>query len=386
MYRTTIGGLAATAALAVLATPAMAAPGNDDFEHAQPVGAMPAAVSGTLDGATAQPDTPHPQSTDVWYSVTPTTTGPLSVELPVLTGSVSAPPAVYTGPDRSHLTPVTQDPDAWYGRVHFDAVAGQTYWIQVGGSQGAGAFRLDVRPATAPANDAFADARRIRVPGLYSGNLEDATTELGEPATSGGSTVWYRIRPAHSGRLTADVGDSACDASVAAFTGSDLGELHPVGRERPTIRFAAQRGRTYRLRVACSGGVMGTYTLDVSDGSIEGKGVQMSVVPGQTVDGVRAHGLRLDVSARRKVGVAIDLLVSSTTRRRLGLADRVIGHVRGTLGYGQKAPATIRLERSARRALAGHDRLDATARLTLLDNAPNRVLERPVRLRATMGA
>jgi hypothetical protein len=386
MYRSTIGGLAATAALAVLASPALAAPGNDDFEHAQPVGALPAGVSGTLDGATFQADVPHRDNADVWYSVTPPTSGPVAVELPKRTGSVDAPPAVYTGPDRSHLTPVTSAPDAWYGRTRFDATAGQTYWIQVAGWRAQGDFRLDVHPVAAPANDAFADPRTIRVPGLYPGSLEDATTELGEPATTATSTVWYRIRPAHTGRLTVDAGGAACNASVAAFTGSDLGELRQVAASRSTIRFAVQRGRTYRLRVGCSGGFLGTYTLDVSDGSIAGKGVRMSVVPGQTVDSVRAHGLRLDVSARRKVGVAIDLLVSRAGQRRLDLPDRVVGHVRGTLGYGQKAPATIRLERSARRALAGHDRLDATARLTLLDNAPNRVLERRVRLRATMGA
>jgi hypothetical protein len=79
--------------------------------------------------------------------------------------------------------------------------------------------------------------------------------------------------------------------------------------------------------------------------------------------------------------------VSRRTARRLGSRDQVIGHVRGVLGYGQSAPATIRLEPGAGRALAGRARLDATLRLTLLDHAPNRVMDVRVHLRhAIMGA
>jgi hypothetical protein len=386
MFRSTMGGLAAAAGLAVFAAPAMAAPANDDFEHAQPIGAVPAGVPGTLNGATPQMGVGRGANADVWYSFTPSASGPVAIALPEHNGSVDSQASVFTGPDGSHLTPVTPQPDRFYGRVRFDATAGQTYWIEVTGYQANGAFTLRARNAVAPANDDFADAQRIRVPGLYHGNLEDATTELGEPSAAPQPTVWYRIKPRHSGRLTVDAGGSSCPAVVGAFTGG-LGELHRVAEHANVIRFTAKRGHTYRLRLACtSGGYLGDYTLDVSDGSIEGKGVKMSVVPGQTVDSARAHGLRLDVSARRKVGVAIDLLISRRTQHRLHLPDRVIGHVRGPLGYGQQAPATIRLERSARRALAGRDRLDGTARLTLLDKAPNRVLDQRVRLRATMGA
>jgi hypothetical protein len=388
MTRTTIGGLAAAAWLAVLTAPALAAPGNDDFENARPLGDAPVMVDGTLAGATTQPGDPTGQPVDVWYSFTPTTSGPVSVEIPERQGAVYSPPKVYTGADRQDLLPVDSQNGHWLGRTRFDAVAGQTYRIAVVGWRPEGTFKLRVRPATPPSNDDFADARHVRVPGLYQGeNLEEATTELGEPRSVGKYTVWYRIRPRHSSRLTLEADTANCDARVGAFTGSRLSSLHRIAERSFAVRFNAQAGRTYRVRVSCTGGYVGDYTLDVSDGSIAGKGVHMTVKPGQTLDSVRRHGLRLDVGARRKVGVSIDLGVDRRTARRLGSRDRVIGHVRGRLGYGQDAPATIRLERSARRALAHRHRLDATLRLTLLDHAPNRVLNVPVHLRrAATGA
>jgi hypothetical protein len=389
MVRTTIGGLAVAVGLSAFAAPAVAAPGNDDFEHAAALGGgARVSVNGTLAGAGSQPGDPLGRAADVWYSYTPAAGGPVAISLPERDGSVAPPPTVYTGADRGHLLPVPSTQDGWYGRSRIDAVAGQTYWILVSGWQPQGDFTLRVRPAAAPSDDDFADARAVRVPGLYHGSLEEATAELGEPAIgrSQQASAWVRIRPRNSSRLTVDARGSSCGATVGAFTGSDVDDLHRVAEHFTTIRFAAVRNHTYMLRVSCPGGYLGDYTLDVSDGSIKGKGVHMAVKPGQTIHSVRAHGLRLDVGARRKVGVSIDLLVSRSTARTLHLRERVLGHVRGQLGYGQKAPATIRLNAAARRALAGRRSVKATARLTLLDNAPDRVLEVPVRLQATMGA
>ena len=125
----------------------------------------------------------------------------------------------------------------------------------------------------------------------------------------------------------------------------------------------------------------GEFSLDVSDGSIAGKGVALAIAPDQTVDGVRARGLRMVVSTRRKVTVGIELRVSRRTARRLDLPGQVLGRTRGTLQPGQKLPATLRLSAAARQALAHELELRATARLTLLNSsAPNRTLEVPVRL------
>jgi hypothetical protein len=369
--------IATAAILAATAASAWAAPANDDWEHAAPVGA--ARVAGTLDGATTQAFDPT-RRPNVWYAYRATTSGPMAAELTSRGRRLDFVTPVYTGASHASLRQASVQDDRWPGRSVFDAMGGQTYWIAVnGGASGSGDFTLSVHPLAAPANDAFADARRVRVPRLVRGNLEEGTAELGETGLhEGSSSVWFTIRPKHGGRLTVDSSGSECFATVGAFTGSTVAGLHRVAEAPEVVRFTAQRGRTYHLRLACQSGLTGAYVLDVSDGSIAGKGVTMKPRPGQSVGDIRRHGLRFDVGARRKVGVDIDLLVTPGFARHLHLRSAVLGHVRGTLGYHDQEPATIRLDAAARRALAGRHHLAATLRLTLRNHAPNRVLTVPV--------
>ena len=373
--------IATAAVLAATVAPAWAAaPPNDNWEHAAPLGAAPVTVDGTITGATAQADD---DGINVWYAYRPTTSGPVAAELPHHEGYVEGPPTVYTGATRDTLQFLPAQRDQWYTRTRFDAVAGQTYWIEVRGDGALGDFTLAVRPLTAPSNDDFTDARFLRVPGQYHGLLEQGTTELGEPPLRGSgapSTVWFTVRPRHSSRLTVDGKGSSANVQFDVYTGSDTSELHHLAWGGTAVRFGVKAGRTYRIRLASFGGETGDYVLDVSDGSIAGKGVHMKVRPGQSVGSVRRHGVRLDVGARRTVGVDIDLLVSKSTARHLHLAGRRLGHVGGQLGYHQNVPATVRLNRAARRALAGRSHLRATLRLELRDKGPNRVLTVPVRL------
>jgi hypothetical protein len=365
--------IATAAVLAATAAPAWAAaPANDDWEHATPLGAAPVSIDGTITGATAQADD---DGINVWYAYRPATSGPVAVELPHHEGYVEGPPSVYTGATRDTLRFLPAQRDQWYARARFDAVAGQTYWIEVRGDGARGDFTLSVHPVAAPANDAFADARRLRVPTLLHGNLEDGTVELGEKGVhDGASSVWFTVRPKRTGRLTVDGSGSGCLPTVGAFTGSTVSSLHRVAEAPNVVRFTGVRGRTYHLRLVCASGETGAYALDVSDGSIAGKGVTMKALPGQSVGSVRRRGLRIEVGARRKVGVDIDLLVTRGFARQIRLHSTVLGHVRGTLGYHQQTPATIRLNAAARRALSGRHHLAATLRLTLRDHAPNRVL------------
>ena len=91
-------------------------------------------------------------------------------------------------------------------RVVLDAAAGGTYLIMVAGDpQAADAgFSLRVRPLAPPRNDAFADARALRIPGRYAGTVLDASAELGEPrhVAAAEHSVWYRVTPRRTGRLT----------------------------------------------------------------------------------------------------------------------------------------------------------------------------------------
>ena len=99
------------------------------------------------------------------------------------------------------------------------------------------------------------------------------------------------------------------------------------------------------------------------------------------MDSVRARGLRMTVTAERRVGVGIELKVSRATAQRLGLQSTVLGTARGPVDYRRSLPVDLRLTRSASRALADVDHLEATVRLEILrTDAPNRVLTVPVSL------
>lgn len=381
MRSKTLCALAVTAGTltAVPAASAAAPPANDAFETPATLGDT--SVTGTVRDATRQAGEPEHGSHSVWYLHRASTSGRVAVRLaPVGGGTVS----VYTGASLATLQPVGRAFDNGYGaRVAFDAVAGQDYRIAVANRcEGCGTrpFSLEVRPAPLPANDDFSAARTIRIPGDYKGNAADATAELGE-AERHRHSVWYRIKPRRTGKLTIDLDGRKCGgSSMTLYTGSELPSLHRVRSGRP-IRLNAKRDRVYRLVVDCTRPGLGDFVVSLSDGSIKGKGVKLAVTPKQTVDSVLANGLRMTVSAKRRVGVGIDLRVSSATARRLGLKTRILGRTSGAVDYGKSLPAVIRLSGAARRALADTEHLKATVRLEILrTDAPNRVLTVPVSL------
>jgi hypothetical protein len=180
--------------------------------------------------------------------------------------------------------------------------------------------------------------------------------------------------------MTLDATGSACQLDIEVSTGSDVAARHEVWTASNVSRFPARRGTTYNVRLACASPNAGDYVLDLSDGSIQGKGITMDVAKGQTVRSVRSHGLQLSIATRRTASVTLDVMVSKPVMRRLGLSSRVLGHTSGTLEPGEQLPAGVMLSKAARRALAGRDHLDATVRLALRSQAPNRVMDVPVSL------
>jgi hypothetical protein len=270
--------------------------------------------------------------------------------------------------------------------------------VKTAGPLAVGALTLAVAaPAMAapPANDNFADAKRLKIGQEFTGVLTEANAELGEPAHGPRGphhTVWFRYRSPRNAKLTIDTGSSEFDTLLAAYTGSDVAQLHLVASDDDgspsqdygsTIRFKARKGRTYRIAVdsysADAGS--GVYKLWLSDGGIKGKGIAMSVDAGQTVDSLRSHGLRLSISARRKVPMAVSLRVSRTFAHELGLHSRVLGRTEGTIDYGQTLSAVIRLKRAAAHALDDVSSLHAKVRLVLpKSTSPDKVLTAPVTL------
>jgi hypothetical protein len=373
--------IATAAAMALTSAPASAdPPANDAFES-------PATTSGAIVGqfseeATRQAGEPNHGFQSVWYSWRAPSSGRFA--LTQVSGDAGA--AVYTGDSLTALQRAGER-DADLARIPFEAVAGITYRIAVASSYSASTehFSLRIVSAPLPANDDFAAARSVKVPGRYQGSLVDATDELGEPNHAGAKpqrSLWYRFRPNRTGRLSIQASSRGCRPSVSVYTGSQLSTLRRrAGAAGRTLRFQARRGQTYRLAVDCPYPSLEGFELTISDGSIAGKGVSIEPVTGQTVDSIVERGLRTIVKAKRKTTVGIELLVSQATARELGLERRVIGRVRGTLGYRQKLPATIRLTSAARKALADRDSLSASLRVTLLkSSAPNRVMTVPVEL------
>ena len=243
--------------------------------------------------------------------------------------------------------------------------------------------------AAAPANDDFADATKIAVGQEYTGAVTDATAELGEPEhgyDGARHTVWYRYRSPRNAHLTIETSGTDYGTLLAAYTGSDVTDLHQVAVDDNydnTIRFKARRGVTYRIAVDFFDleYEADDFKLWLSDGGIKGKGVALAVDPGQSVDSLRSRGLAMTITARRRVGMAVALRVSRATARQLGLHGRLLGRTHGTIDYDQSLHATIRLNRAARRALSNADSLHARLRLTLpRSTAPDKVLSVAVAL------
>jgi hypothetical protein len=241
--------------------------------------------------------------------------------------------------------------------------------------------------AAPPANDNFADASKIGVGVEYSGVFTDATAELGEPehgSSAAGRTVWYRYRSPRNAQLTIETYGADYGTLLAAYTGGDVADLHQVAFDDnydSIVRFKARRGRTYRIAVDRFDwdDESTQFKLWLSDGGIKGKGVTLAVDPGQSVDSLRSSGLRMTISARRKVPMAVALRVSRATARKLGLHNRLLGRTHGTIDYNQSLHATIRLKRAARRALEDAGGLRAVVKLTLpRSTAPDKTLTVPV--------
>lgn len=250
--------------------------------------------------------------------------------------------------------------------------------------------------AAPPSNDNFVDAQQITKPGFYEGTVLEATAELGDRPILGHTPrrpVWFRYKSRCTCEHTVDTGGSGFDTVLAVYAGSSLDDLTLLGADDDAshlghyganVRFFPKKDTNYYFAVDSY------YTdvppeaskveLTVSDGSIDGKGVTMTVKDGQTVGSLRSSGLKLVASARRAIGVRIELLVTKRTARRLHLDSTLLGKLSGHLEYKRTVSASVSLTSAARRALQGRSSLTATLRLTLKNNAPHRVLRVPVRL------
>lgn len=271
------------------------APANDDFADATVLPSLPTEQSGSNVDATKEPGEPDHAGNagghSVWFSWTATSTGPVSIQNGSCFSAVEPLIAVYTGSSVDSLTPVASNASPYSLScfsegpfAEFEATAGTTYLIAVDGKNGAeGSFNL--RFATAPENDDFADATAIsgELPVKWFGTIRLARKEPGEPnhaGNSGGRSVWFAWTPSVSEpvRISTCTSFARFDAVLAVYTGSSVGALTEVASNDETPRpigfpgcsgadgevaIDAVAGTTYRIAVDGAGGTAGSFMLQI---------------------------------------------------------------------------------------------------------------------------
>jgi len=286
-------------------------PPNDEFGNAEAIepGAF---LSGNTTFAGKQAGEPNHAGDagghSVWYSWTPSNSGPAVVSTCTLGGSLNPVLAVYTGSAVNGLTPVASADDGagicsvGDGKASFEASAGTTYRIAIdgkGGSEGGFELRLKARPD----NDEFADAKTLAgsLSSLVAGSTAQATKQASEPnhaGDAGGHSVWYSWTPSNSGlvhlSLCSNLLDGSLNSLLVVYTGSTIGGLAPVASNDDAgtcwstdsaLDFTASAGTTYRIAVDGKGGSAGDFHLafkassedDGGGGSVGGGG--SSLVP-----------------------------------------------------------------------------------------------------------
>ncbi|HLH25960.1 MAG TPA: FecR family protein [Chloroflexota bacterium] len=312
-YYVQVGGFAnASGNLTVHFSPGLPPPPNDDFANAAPIGTLPAQLSAVTDSASVEPGEPISFTCDgrsvtidntVWYTLTPLTTGYVAVD--TFGSDYNTVLAVYIGSALASLTPVACNDDtlqsgtgnADQSRVTFNAVAGTTYRIQVGGYQGASGNLVLHAAVTSPppANDNFAAATVVApasLPATFTAATDSATVEPGEPHALGSTaltcagtsslvltnTVWYSFTPTSSGALVVDTFGSSYDTAIVVYTGSALGALSQVAcnddaTQPGTANTLQSRvvadvtaGTTYRVQIGGVQGAFGSLTVHFAFG------------------------------------------------------------------------------------------------------------------------
>jgi hypothetical protein len=185
-------------------------PANDDFANAQSISGASATLNATNVGATRESSEPdHLPATSeslgentVWYNWTALSSGQVTID--TCTSSFDTTLAVYTGSALSTVSQVGSDddscdtPNANGSRLSFNATAGQTYRIAVGGylsdSEGTFTFQLVTADttapkvmSTAPGNNTAGKAPGVNVTATFSEAMDAVTTD-GDPSTINGTT------------------------------------------------------------------------------------------------------------------------------------------------------------------------------------------------------
>lgn len=254
-------GLVALGITMGLAGPAAAAvPNNDDFDAATAITTLPHYEVIFAAEATQAVDDPSCASgaRTVWWTYTPATD--LRVDASTFGSNFDSTLAVYTG-TRGALTQIACNDDTLgvkQSSARFDAVAGQTYYIQVSSlaTGTRGTLKLNVAEAPGPPeNDSLEDATKIAsLP--YRNTLDTReATKIDEPdCLAGTHTVWYTFDANDEWKLHLNTGYSYFRTVIAVYE-VDGDQLRTIGCQLTnSFVFEPERGRRYAFQIGAANG------------------------------------------------------------------------------------------------------------------------------------
>ena len=210
----------------------------------------------------------------VWWEWVPDTSGNFSIS--TSGSSFDTTLAVYSGTSLSDLVLLDADDDALglQSGVRFDAIAGESYFIQVNGyAYWTGNIQLNYGNFyIGPLNDDF-DDRFVLASGTTqtTGTNISATIEPGEPNiyfSEGWETVWWEWIAPSSSPATITTFGSNFDTVLSVYQGSQVDSLSLVtwnddsGGSQSSVTFTPTPGQSYMIQV------YGLYYADPTMGSI----------------------------------------------------------------------------------------------------------------------
>lgn len=276
---------------------ARATPANDDFPG-EALGSLPATVSGDSTGATLEVDEPVPDcdtalTQTIWWNVTPVET--TWVELTVETDGSWSPVFAVWGPSSFPGGGLSQETCGGYPAFPgeppiptafgaFEALAGETYYVQVGGDDffgfggpAGGTVTLTLVAVAPPENDNIADAIQVgTLPFSHEFSITGATSEPDEPQTpcleglaefgvSFGKTAWYRLTVEEASLISVDV-EAEGAALMVAWTGNP-GALSHFDCVSGVLGFAAEAGETYYIQLGML--IYDDFPVEAQGGPVE---------------------------------------------------------------------------------------------------------------------